>query len=550
MLGLGLLRLAGGFLVAVAVGALIAPVPPLFGATHRQVLAAAAVTAALFAAGSVLWSLIRRTSVVRGWLRSRFARPACSVSAVVLSIGGAAACTWLALQLRYEVGWDVGVVDDISRTVTSDAPLTQAQAGYLSRYPNTLALLALHNAGRAIAEAFGGDPGVVLVLLNGLCLAVTLQATHALGSLLGRPAAGLAAQVLVLLLVGLSPWMAVAYTDILALPFTILGPLMLMRSRRASSRTRAGLLLVGSAACTAIAVHVKTTPAVLVVAGVLYALLLILRRPERWLRGVGTLVAGLILVGAALFGLRATAPALAGVPAAAVDRSRTPPPIWWFAMGTNERVVNDTVRYGGYDPLLVGLTRELDSDMAGVIARAYLDHRMEQLGPTGYVVFLVRKAVFTWGDGTFWAWNEGADARSESFTHTGTADWVRSWNRAEYPYWQVRGAIATGLWCVLLVVLGVRLLRSPLRHDAVLVALTLLGFAAFTLLSQGRSRYLLVAVPLVAALVTSLPPAIRRSTRRPAGSAAPGQSASVTGTPCADDSPTTAPSTLSSGAPR
>ena len=47
--------------------------------------------------------------------------------------------------------------------------------------------------------------------------------------------------------------------------------------------------------------------------------------------------------------------------------------------------------------------------------------------------------------------------------------------------------------------LGALRARAPTR-DQVLVALTVLGIALFTLLFQGRSRYLLTFVPLVVAL--------------------------------------------------
>ena len=43
-------------------------------------------------------------------------------------------------------------------------------------------------------------------------------------------------------------------------------------------------------------------------------------------------------------------------------------------------------------------------------------------------------------------------------------------------------------------------MRAPYRREVVLLAVTVLGIAAFTLLFQGRARYLLAFVPVVVAL--------------------------------------------------
>jgi len=94
-------------------------------------------------------------------------------------------------------------------------------------------------------------------------------------------------------------------------------------------------------------------------------------------------------------------------------------------------------------------------------------------------------------------------------------------------WYPLHSDLAQGLWVALLLVTGLGALRAraPSR-DVLLVGLTVLGIAVFTLLFQGRSRYLLTFVPLVAAwgaMVRHRParwPALTRRVGRSSRSAA------------------------------
>jgi hypothetical protein len=88
--------------------------------------------------------------------------------------------------------------------------------------------------------------------------------------------------------------------------------------------------------------------------------------------------------------------------------------------------------------------------------------------------------------------------------HGPLTDTVRPWNHLGGPGYATRAALAEALWLLLLLVSGVRLLRASWRWETGLLALSVLGIAAFTLIFQGRSRYLIPYVPMVVALATTL----------------------------------------------
>ena len=168
-----------------------------------------------------------------------------------VTVAGTAVCTVLAWALRYDPGWDAGTVAGMSQRLMDGHDLTASMYGYLSKYPNNLPLLALDNACAEVGRLLHVPPGAVSVTLNGLALAVSMQAVYWLVAMLRGPVSGVAAQLLVLALVGISAWMTVPYTDVVSMPLVVLGTALTVavpRRRpgwqRASSATTAAVSLL------------------------------------------------------------------------------------------------------------------------------------------------------------------------------------------------------------------------------------------------------------------------------------------------------------------
>ena len=84
----------------------------------------------------------------------------------------------------------------------------------------------------------------------------------------------------------------------------------------------------------------------------------------------------------------------------------------------------------------------------------------------------------------------------------------------------LRSDLTEAVWLALLIVggLGGLLTRRP-RLEVVLVALSVLGLTVFTLLFQGRSRYLFTFVPVIVSLAAMLHRAVSASRARGAWAA-------------------------------
>jgi hypothetical protein len=386
---------------------------------------------------------------------------------------------------------------------------------------------------RDVGLAHGVDMYTVYRALNAACVGATLLLTFALVRMLRGPWAGVAAQGVVFVLVGASPWIAVPYTDVPALPLVIGGVTCLVAAVRANRVWVGAPLFIAGGGVLGLAYVVKSTPGALA-AGVAAALVVALCR---WpgARAWCTVVAGALLAAGAFAGTATvathTAYAVSGVPRERLDSTRVAPPTWWMALGliAAKRPVGGVV-YGGYNSAMVRQSRYLRGDELRDWSEQRLRARVDQLGVSGLARFEVDKQLFNWGDGMFYAWGEGHDADPARLIDVSEgARAVQSWNHAEGSHYVSRASLTNGLWLALVFWAGAGLLLSPYRREVLMLALGLAAVTVLLLLFQGRSRYLFAYAPLVVALAASADVPGRtgvlgsrvRFPRRPRGSPVP-----------------------------
>ncbi len=504
------LRVAGVLLVATAVVVLVAPRDPNVVFSRPFVLAGF-VGAGLVAALTVLvGARLRPRRRWAGWSWTL---------AVTIAVGGAVVATYAARRVAYVVGWDSGVVAGFSETLHASGPLTPYAVDYLSRYPNNIPLLALMNASRAVADRIGSTMPEVFVTLNGLCVAVVLLSTYALVRMVRSHRAAVCAQLVLLLLIGASPWLAVPYTDVVLMPFLSVGLLLgvaALRTRRPASMALLGL---GSVAVLTVGFTVKATVAPALVAVALVAALVVVGRAGVRSFALGlafAAAAALVFLGAGALA-RSSAERVARVDAAQLAPDRAPPLPWWIAMGLSKTPRADRFFYGSFEGAMIRDSRYLGGAQLRAYSEQVLRDRVDRLGAAGLAGFAVDKQAFNWGDGMFWAWGEGVDVKPELLLrHDPASRWVQSWNHARGSAYLARASLTTGVWLFVLGWAGVGLLGAGYRREVLLLALTVALLMGFTLLLQSRSRYLLAYVPVVVALAAVVDVrALARIRRRP-----------------------------------
>ncbi|MGO4598008.1 glycosyltransferase family 39 protein [Terrabacter sp. 2RAF25] len=422
-----------------------------------------------------------------------------------LALPVAAGCTAVAAFVGYAsyyvTTWDSKLIQNVV-TQPRDA-ITPAQVAYLSRYPNNDVLLALARQARRLGDALGIGYGTAFLLIQVVFFAIALLGVYRLTVLLADRVAGLLAMVLLTALVGLSPWMAVPYTDIPSMWTTVWAVYCFVRSHRSGRPAAAVGWAAGGGVTLALGYALKVTPVAVLVAGALWFVALAVAGSVRGSRRRS----GLQLVGIVL-GLVSAQLVSGPVVTTLAEPPRTTPGVaassWHYvASGLRTQVgPNGNLVFGGYDRPVNSATFGRPTDVQTKISQRFIRDDLQRRGVGGVLLFEVNKLDFTWGDGMFWAYGEGTDL-SRRPVHDGRPfELVQSWNSPDGQLLGARVALTQGLWWLVLTLVGVGWLRGRVTAESLLLLASLVGVAAFTLLFQGRSRYLITYLPLVVVAAT------------------------------------------------
>lgn len=496
-----LLRLTGVGLLAVALVALVAPRPVITPYRWPVVVAGVVVLVAL----GLVVRVPRR--LVRDWVP------------VAVAVGGGVVAAAVGVGGQYAYGWDARVVMELAGRLDAGQPLPAWGVDYFSLYPNNLPLLAIDQWGHAVARQIGSTPDEVLIGLSAVCVAVTLYAVHDLVTRVASRGPALTAQLVTLVLVATSPWVAVPYTDLYAMPFVTGGAALAARAL-APGRREVRIVLWGlSILAMTVAYALKTTPVVMVIAVAVAVLVAVFdshQHLDRRAAGLAACAAGLVVFSGLAVAVPSVAQQASGADTPQLRADVSPSPLWWFANGSYEKTSDTGVtNYGTYSREMVEAIEGLSPAEMDAYAQEFLADRWAERGPLGTLAFYGNKLAWNWGDGMFSAWVEGGDSRRGIMPPaTGATAVVHDVNGLHGQWYPLRAELAQALWIAVLLVAGVGLLRAPYRREVVLLAVTVLGIAAFTLLFQGRARYLFTYVPVVVALAGMVHPFVPH-VRRP-----------------------------------
>lgn len=488
-------------LVSVLATAVVAPRSS--NTPYRQwvvlLLLVALAVACLVTVSSV--TLSRSAVALNGLVRRRPRLAMWSVTAAGLGL-----CAPVALLGAYRPGWDPGGLLQVTDLLAARRQLEPVTMEYLDSYPNNDGVLALLLLARHLGQPFGLTASTVFVLLNCLCLGLVLVACFVVASRARGPVTGVMAQLGCIALIGLSPYMSVPYTDVLTTPAPI-GAFALLALAMERTRVWPRVVLTGSAfVVMGVGYAFKPTLAVAIVAAVLAAVIVCPSWGRR--RAAVSLAVVALGTGLAVGSADVTQAAAVRVMAAhglRLDPTRAVPPDRYVLDGLQQgRHGTTKTAYGAFTAGIVTATHGMTTQQMRVYSDRRIRLRLDALGLGGYLVFAGNKTAWNWNDGMFYAFGESAqDARPTSVISKAPAAralaQVNHWGGALYP---VRAELAQALWLLVLATAGVGLLVGAPRPGTLLLALAVLGIAAFTTIFQARSRYLLTYVPVVVTLAS------------------------------------------------
>lgn len=481
-------------------------VAPLYGA-YRYDRTHSAVVAVLFTVGLpvVAWGVRR----VVPWLEAHqwVRRALVSLHAVVLVL----VQLTLGRALAVYPGFDAGMIHMIAHTSVLGLPRGADLTGYIAAYPNNWLLISVVRHAYAASAGLGeGNVLLAAVVLNTAALTTSVCLAYLTARRIGRLATAYLVLGLSWVFIGLTPWIAVAYSDTLAMPFTI-AVLYLFSVERTSgtARTTRAALWFAMACVGVVGYHVKPTAVFVLVAVIAVALLgrADRRRPALLAAAAYTtaVLAGAVLATAAVStatdGLRASAASVD--PAVRLDVSH------FLKMGAQTKPGPYNAYYGAYAEEDVTASRTLEPGRERTVRNleTYAD-RVADMGPLGYPKFLWDKAAWFTGDASFFMWGEGGsvlDPMPWTATDALSTD-VQDWFFIQGDHWPTLYAFWQGAWVVALLLVALTPLAR--RRDvggpvAAAAQISVLMLIAFLLLFEARSRYLVLYLPFVLLLAAA-----------------------------------------------
>ncbi|WP_374969940.1 glycosyltransferase family 39 protein [Terrabacter sp. BE26] len=435
------------------------------------------------------WVLLRRGGLPSDRLARRLALPV-GVACTALS-------AFVGYATYYVTTWDSKLIQNL--VARAPEQVSAYEIAYLSRYPNNDLLLMLARQAHRLAEATGLDYGTVFLAFQVVFLAVTLAGVYRLCLLMGDHTTALAAMVLVTLLVGLSPWMAVPYTDVPSMWTPVWAIYCVIRAHRARNRRTTGAWALAAGGILAIGVALKTTPLVVIVAATLWFVAVALGDRDRRTWIACTVRVGCLAAGVAI-GMLMSGPLVARWAEPPATTHGVSASVWHYvASGIRVQVgPNHNRIFGGYDRPTNSATFGKPTPVQDRISKHMISAELKRRGVLGTLAFEVNKLDFNWGDGMLWAYGEGSDLSRRPVHHGQPFETVQSWNSPSGQLFGPRVALTQALWWLVLALAAVGWLRGRVTAESLLLLVTLVGVAAFTLLFQGRSRYLITYVPLLA----------------------------------------------------
>lgn len=383
-------------------------------------------------------------------------------------------------------GWDAGTVNSIANTIVFGGEWDGFWTFYIQKYPNNVLLVCIFVVLKHIAAFLHCNPDYFLVWINVIAIDFSVVLTGmALRNIIEDEVLVRCGLVLIVLLVGLSPWMLIPYSDTFSLPFPILTFCMYLRYKETPGRSIAGICLV-----PVVGMLIKPQCIIPLIAIVLAELMKNNER-IRVAAVVEKTIIFILCIGMAVV-ISAVAHNICGVQK---DKDAQVSYTHYLMMGLNKNSngsfsfedndITDSVY--GYKEKQAENWRVIKTrlrDMGGI--PGLCDHE-------------VRKLLVNFNDGTFAFGKEGSfykevpDRRGEV-----GSQWMCSvyWDTGKY-YHILAGVLQSGWLIVLsLCLAGLILDKNALSECQMMLLLSILGNMAFSILFEARARYQMIFVPM------------------------------------------------------
>ena len=399
---------------------------------------------------------------------------------------------YISYNIYFATGWDVGsYIIPAAKLIASGSSLESVNVTF-SVYPNNITLVWIFSElfklkSRIPFLAYSNDL-VIIIALNCLVSTLTGLLTYKVVKRLTNVRWAVFSWMVYVLLVGLSPWMVITYSDALALFF----PILIFYIYTSDFSTKLVLVkwfFIGM--LSFIGYHIKPQVVIVLIAILIVeawkGLFVDLRGKMRLVAVIAVLAVSFVLTGALNQGI---------VKNAGFETNEEKAFGWshFAMMGLNEE------QDGVYSRKDVDFSASFETKAerkAGNLAE--LRKRLDNFGISGYLNFLGRKALVNYGDGTF-AWSVEGNFYMETYADKDPV--ISPLLKSFYYYGEknygVTSTLEQAIWLLTLVSLLGLALMDKLKQEPRLIVLmlSLVGLTLFELIFEARARYLYIYAPI------------------------------------------------------
>lgn len=405
---------------------------------------------------------------------------------------------FISYHIYFATGWDAGgYVLPTARMIASGESVASMNF-YFARYPNNILMVWLFSLIMRLKDiipwlARFNDLSLI-ILLNCLISSLTGFLTYKAVKKLLCSSWAVFSWGIYVLLVGLSPWFVITYSDSLALFLPVL--IFLVYTQKWNEKWAAPKwLLIGLLSFLGYYIRPQTLImliAILIIEG--WKMLFDSGKEKRKF---------LIKLGAVI---------LAFLLAKSANQIVT---------GRTGLIMNDDEVFGWSHFAMMGLNEDRDgvySDEDVQFSQSFktkeerqaanlaeIKARLKEMGPGRYLLFLARKTLVNYGDGTF-AWGVEGNFFWEIFENEDPhiSPWLRSYFYTDGENYGITSTVQNGLWVTLIFSMLGLVFLDPQKIDSniYVLMLALIGLTLFETIFESRARYLFIYAPIYIILGT------------------------------------------------
>lgn len=379
----------------------------------------------------------------------------------------------IAYCIYFDTGWDAGAIDNLANTFVANGNLSKSE--YLSLYPNNMLLTAILAFIKTIP--FFGKYHFTIVAINvALVNLAGFFTVIIIKRLIGEKQA-LFAIIPVAILLLLSPWITIAYSD----TFTILFPVAILYFY--TNKRKSGLDYFLIFALASIGYHIKPTSLIILIAIILVEI------SSRRFKEIAAIFKKWKILACIILGIFSgfiinwCATEYLGF--SQNENIRPTQFTHFLSMGQNDRTL--------------GVWAVEDTDEAvddGMSNTERFWHRLSSRNFIEQISFFSRKLLLNYNDGTF-AWGcEGNFYANIPDEKGPLSAFLRNIFYSFGKYYVILSEIEQLVWIACLAGCLLIVFKKNKEKNILVIMLTIVGMTMFLLLFEPRARYLFCYVPV------------------------------------------------------